>query len=376
VLKRILAYTITGIPAVIGVWFVARFAYVTSDTAIGGASDAFLFGMVAIGAYALPAACLGLARNGRVFAAVIFWGLAIACMAGNWTQTLNALASRGAGKEAERVKAADTANFNRDELGRLTAELKKLPEHRPAGTVSADLEAAKAGRLYKSSKGCTEVSKATWTACEAFHKLEGELATAKTADQLEGKIAKLGAAMKEAPAVKQANVLGETLARLLPISAVTAASAQQWFISAIVELLIAAALALPELMHKPATRELEATVTAPIAKTAEVDPPAIRTIERRDNVVTLAPKPKDAPLPIAIGEIEQFMLERLTRAKGSKVSWADLFLHYRKWCADNGLTALEPSVFGRRLDEFRDEGLIRARRQGDDVFCLDVKLAS
>lgn len=69
--SSLVAYGLAAIPAAIGVWFVARFAYVTSDTPIDGASNAFLFGMIAVGAYAGPAVALVVASRGRRFAAAV-----------------------------------------------------------------------------------------------------------------------------------------------------------------------------------------------------------------------------------------------------------------------------------------------------------------
>jgi len=88
---------------------------------------------------------------------------------------------------AERAKAARTTKNAEAELARVTAELGKLPARRPIGTVRADIETARAGRLYKSSGGFEPeqiTSKATREACESFRKLEGELETAKTAERL------------------------------------------------------------------------------------------------------------------------------------------------------------------------------------------------
>jgi hypothetical protein len=61
------------------------------------------------------------------------------------------------------------------------------------------------------------------------------------ADEIRGKLDK-----SEPP--RTTNALGEMLANLLPLSAATAASAQQAFVSGVAELLIAAALALPGLL--------------------------------------------------------------------------------------------------------------------------------
>ena len=121
-LARILAYGVAGIPAAIGVAFVARYAWVTSDTAIDGASNAFLFGMIAAGAFGGPAVAVALASNGRKLAAGIFGVLAVLAMATNWSHTLGAVAHRGAGTEAERVKAKADQADSRATLKRLEAE--------------------------------------------------------------------------------------------------------------------------------------------------------------------------------------------------------------------------------------------------------------
>lgn len=121
-LSRILPYVAAGIPAAIGVWFVGRFAYVTSDTAIGGASDAFLFGMLAAGAYAGPAVALVVAAKGRKGAACVLAILALFAIVANWSQTLGAIAHRGAGTEAERSKASAAIEDDRAELRRIVAQ--------------------------------------------------------------------------------------------------------------------------------------------------------------------------------------------------------------------------------------------------------------
>ena len=67
-------------------------------------------------------------------------------------------------------------------------------------------------------------------------------------DELDREIAELSARLAKAPPVKE-NSAGKTLGSLLSLSAVSAATFQQQFFSAIVELEIAAALALPELLR-------------------------------------------------------------------------------------------------------------------------------
>jgi hypothetical protein len=91
--------------------------------------------------------------------------------------------------------------------------------------------------------------------------------------------------------------------------------------------------------------------------------------------VPMISKTKEASLPIN-GDVGKFLIDCVTAAKGSRVSWVELYVHYHKWCADKNLTPLEASIFGRRLDDCREEGTIRSRRTGDNVYCLDVKLAA
>jgi hypothetical protein len=122
VLSRVSAYVLAGIPAAIGVAFVARYAFVTSDTEIDGAANAFLFGMIAAGAFAGPACAIAVGRNGRTAAAILLGILAVLAIVANWTHTLGAIAHRGAGIEAHAAKARADATNARAELERLTAE--------------------------------------------------------------------------------------------------------------------------------------------------------------------------------------------------------------------------------------------------------------
>lgn len=58
------------------------------------------------------------------------------------------------------------------------------------------------------------------------------------------------------------------------------------------------------------------------------------------------PKPTYASLTLAC----------VLAAKGSKVSWAELFARYRRRYAKQDLAPLDAASFGRRLDTLRSEG--------------------
>jgi hypothetical protein len=68
--------------------------------------------------------------------------------------------------------------------------------------------------------------------------------------------------------------------------------------------------------------------------------------------------------------IDGFMLACVIRTKGSKVSWAELSTRYPRWCTEQApdFGPLDPATFGRRLDAFRNVGIIRVCRQGQDGF--------
>jgi hypothetical protein len=131
VVSRALAYVVAGIPAAIGVAFLARYAFVTSDTPVDGIATAFLLGMIATGAFVGPAVAIAVGGNGRPGAAFVLWVLTCFAIAANWSHTLGAIAHRTAGTEAETAKASATIADARGELARIAAERKALPAFTP-----------------------------------------------------------------------------------------------------------------------------------------------------------------------------------------------------------------------------------------------------
>ena len=85
---------------------------------------------------------------------------------------------------------------------------------------------------------------------------------------------------------------------------------------------------------------------------------------------------KTTGLPVKLGDVDAFLLERVTHAEGARVSWAEAFISYRGWCEGNGSTAIDARAFGARLDALQAELGLRVRTKGQDVFFVDLKLAS
>ena len=113
-------------------------------------------------------------------------------------------------------------------------------------------------------------------------------------------------------------------------------------------------------------------------------PPAPMPTPLTGNVVAItpkrallsAPKAKALPPPAKLGDVDAFLLERVAHEQGARVSWAEAFLSYRGWCDSSGCSPVDAKAFGARLDALRDELGLKVRTKGQDVFFVDLKLAS
>jgi hypothetical protein len=410
-----LAYGVAGIPAAIGVAFVARFAYVTSDTPIDGAATAFLFGMVAAGAFAGPAIAVAVKNRGRRTAALIWWVLASLAIVANWTHTLSAIAHRGAGLDAHSTKITTDTATDRKTLARLERELAEIPAFTPT-TAEAIVAARSAAELAQRNRviECGANNETRGSRCrdrenderakqDALTRALENKATTDHASVLEASATAVRKRLADAPPAPPQNALGRMLGRLLPVSAAAAATLQQAFVSAIVELLIAAMLALPGLLRSSRAdgRPMEAS-EAPISfsgslpthmETTEPEilpplPPAVakeetpRRVKTRRGVAAhdLA-QPKAIAAPIASDEIDPkpvvaFLAEHMPADRGSRADWGELYGGFLAWQTERGGNTLGASQFGAVLRHICEQADIRVRRHGDRVYCMDRRLCA
>jgi hypothetical protein len=343
----------------------ALYGYVSADTPLYGAIRAASLGAVAGVGACCPAWASHHWSGRRYGQCVITWFVCAVCLVVTLGGGIGTIAGGAERSTAERAKASSAAKNDDAELARITTELAKLPTHRPTGTVTADLEAARASRAYKLSNACdpTQIAaKAIRDACDAFRKLEGELATAKAAQALDTKAAALRESLAHTPAVQHANPQAAAISNLLHIPVDDAVSLYAFVASLALELAGMASMMRADArtpMDSPATEKVRFDVAAADTKH-----------EQPSNVVALIQPPQKT------GTVEKFMLACVSRAKGSSVSWAELYVRYRRWCTDAGVSAMTADMFGKRLDRLRAEGVLRARAKGEDVFCLDVKLVA
>ncbi len=107
----------------------------------------------------------------------------------------------------------------------------------------------------------------------------------------------------------------------------------------------------------------------------------LASVELASKVVQITAKrtllgPTRLTVPVKLGDVDAFLLERVSREEGARVSWADAFLSYRRWCDGSGCSPVDAQAFGARLDALRDELGLKVRTKGQDVFFVDLKLAS
>jgi hypothetical protein len=159
------------------------------------------------------------------------------------------------------------------------------------------------------------------------------------------------------------------LGRFLPVSAAAAATMQQAFVSAIVELLIAAVLALPELLRsKRATEPSEARQgrdleTGLPTLAMEILPPttlnrAPKALPKRSVVQETADERTVDAKPVIA-----FLAEHMPVARGSRADWGDIYSGFREWQTSLGQEAWPATQFGAVLRHICEQANIGVRRQ-------------
>jgi hypothetical protein len=364
----VLAYALPIVPAAIGVAFVARYAYMTSDTHDAGLAAAALYGMTAAAAFAGPAAALAVANAGRKGAAVLLGLLAFLAIVANWTNTLGAIAQRGAGTEAASIKAKADAADARSEIKRLEGELAKLGAFTPtdeaavgaakraadAATTAKERECA-GGEAKQRGKLCRDREADEQKAAEKLTAATTAKATTERANKLESELASERGKLGKAPTTPTTNAIGEVLGGFLSISAASATTAQQALISAIVELVIAAALAMPELLRP---------VQQPVAK-------------REDAEVMTAPAVQASTAQMTeTGSVRRFMLACIARAKGQTTMRTAAYRRYCRWCEDQRATPLAIPAFWAEFQPLCEKVGIKMRERDGKVQLVDIQLAA
>ncbi len=290
------------------------------------------------------------------------------CFSYSLTSSLGFAALNRADSNGSRVLKAETHQDLRVELERSRDALKALPSHRPAGTVSGEIEAFKQNMRWAASEECNNAtSSKSMTYCEGFYKLKAELAIAEQADKLDAKLAqlrlKLGEIDPEA-VVKASDPQSQVLAGLTGRSTEEIQTSLTVLIALLVEL--GASLGfytafsywrIFDVKGLPVPAHSREIVAAPAFR------PAIRLAAIPDSDPSLQPaEPKT--------DVELYYDERVGKEPGSSVTALALYDDYCQWCEAKEKQPLGLPIFTRR---FSDLGVQKAKVAGR-IRYMDVKL--
>jgi len=291
-MQRFILWTVAYAAMALSVTLAARYGYVSADNPIDGAIRGTAAGMAAILGCHGPAWVWRALREGK-WGVALFAGVGIGlCLAVTLAGAVGTIATGSDKSAASRTNATASYQDLRTNLENVRTIRAKLPAHRPAGTVEADISAAKVSRLWQSSGECQDATQnSSRTFCTDFNRLVGELATAKEAARLDARIAELTAKLEVAPAVRDGNPMAAYLARILHVPA---ADAEAWYallFALAIELGAMSVMLLAEATSGHATRRPAPPADAPPAPRRALDAPP-RALSAPDN---LEAPPEDRP---------------------------------------------------------------------------------
>jgi hypothetical protein len=288
-------------------------------------------------------------RNyGQALGASALWAV---CIVYAMTSALGFSALNRSDTTGARAMKAEKYEDLRAELTQLTQQQSWLEKHRSAGSVQADIEAAKQNTRWTTSEGCTNATvDKSREFCENYHKLGAELAAAKQADMLSGRAADVRAkiaGMEGGASVKVADPQAAILSSLSGLDISRIDVALTILVTALVELGSSLGLYVATStwrMHEIARRPMPEP--ARVVEIIRPNPPMII-----QSAAIAAPK----------SDIEQYFDERIRQDDGSSVTALALYDNYCEWCEGNKRQPVGLPIFSRQLT---DLGVQKAKIAG------------
>jgi len=271
-------------------------------------------------------------------------------------------------------RAATVAAYkdHRVDLARAEEQLTWIPQHRPAQTVQAEIDALKSDRPWTWTKECTEVTGSKGrTYCQNYHALAAELASAEQSIALEARIADIqgkidgqNGATVMSEADPQAAVLAKLAALIAPdVKVEDVQTALTVFIALLLEVGSAFGMYIAFSQwrlyesHTPAAPRMVPVSTAAAAVAA---PKAVALAKPRSG----ANDNRSSPAQRLIApetDVERFYKERIETQDGSSLTATSLYEDYCAWCEEQQKEPLALPTFGR---EFGELGVQKARIAG------------
>jgi hypothetical protein len=299
----------------------------------------------------------------------------------------------------QRAVASATYKDLRADAKRAQEQLTWVPAHRPADTVTAELNVLKAQRHWTTTKECNEiVGRSAREFCQQFHKLNAEFASAQEAQKLETRIAEVNGKLAQADgstASSEADPQASVLAKLTGLEVETIQTALTIFVALLIEIGsgfgMYVAFAHWRLHDRAApagridsTREHAAPVVAdampeeywstepeqqePKETAAAIDQSPINR-SANDNRQPSSSKQGNG---VPDSDVQRFYRQRIVASGGSSMTLQDLYHAYCAWCEDQEKEAFAMPTFSR---EFKSLG-VRKEKMAGRIRYFDIALRS
>ncbi len=268
-----------------------------------------------------------------------------------------------------RMQTAENYKNLRADLKRAQEQLSWVPQHRPAGTVQADISGLKGERRWDWTQGCTDATtKKSRGFCDRYHGLVSELASAEKAVSLEARIAQTQAKLAKVDglaAMSEADPQAAVLAKLTGVEIEQIQLAMTMFIALLLEIgsgfgmYIAFSQWRLYERHAPAAPRMAMASTA-AAAVAPPQPVAVAIEKPRSG----ANDNKSVPAARMVApetDVERHYKERIDTEDGSSLTATALYEDYCAWCDEQNKEPLALPTFGR---EFAELGVKKAKIAG------------
>jgi hypothetical protein len=272
-------------------------------------------------------------------------------------------------------RAVEAASYKdlRSDLKRAEDQASWIPQHRPAMTVQSEIDGVKNQRAWTTTSGCTEVNgRFTRDFCQKYHTLNAELASAKQATELGGRIDGIKAELAKTEGVSVMSEADPQAAVLAKLSGLLFADIKvedvQMALTIFVALLLEVGSAFGMFVafaywnihdRRRVPAEVPAVVTAvPVATAVMVEAKKPQVIAN-DNRSLPVQAPK---MLVPENDVERFYKERIETADAaSSLTASALYEDYCTWCEENQKEPLALPRFGR---EFGELGIQKVRIAG------------
>ncbi|MBX2805670.1 MAG: hypothetical protein KTR19_06840 [Hyphomicrobiales bacterium] len=258
---------------------------------------------------------------------------------------------------ATRAVQAQQYQDLRAQLDQVSEQRKWLQEHRSVGMVEAEIDAAKQNFRWTSSEGCTN---ATVTLsrefCEAFHKLQAELAAAKTSEILQAQATEVRQKLSNIDASTVTTVADPQATMIAIISGVDIKKVELG-LTILVTLLVELGSSMGLYVSTSTWR-----VHEQFRRPAQEQTKVVEIVEPRPVGMQIhAPPQQEAPLALPRSDIQNYFNDRIREDDGSSITALSLYDNYCEWCERSERQPVGLPIFSRQLT---DLGVQKAKIAG------------